>query len=244
MGSIYLGVDLQGLATEVLHSSQVDKHEDSATSGSSEDQPPTDTEEALPDQSQASEQYDHVVGFSSASPKLETNAPAETATLPESKSNRTQELTENQREQATQAYWKILTACVQEEALSRHAGIKSIANWQLLDYLTHHLNGHQDVVDLIEQLADLGVDQRVTFHAKQVLAWHLAGVQLNQRAVDLITDGPKADLSGPVAQSWQSAATQHRMEEKLIQEKHLGVASYLAHTYESFGQSTKTTPSP
>jgi len=238
MGSIYLGVDLQGFAADVLRSSQISEQEDLISADTSGDPLPSDTEETLPDPSQTGEQNDQVAGHRSASPKDEAVAPTEPAAPSETESNQLEDLTETQREQATHAYWKILTACVQEEARSRHSGVKNIENWQLLDHLTYRLNGHQGVVDIVEQLDDHGVDERVIFHAKQVKAWHLAGVKLNQRALDLITDGPKADLSGPVAQSWQSAATQHRMEEKLIQEKHLGVASYLAHTYESLGPSS------
>jgi len=236
MGSIYLGVDLQGFAADVLQYSQVSVQEDLTSADASEDQPAADTEEVPSDLIQEGEQNDQIAGASS---KLEEEAATEPSAPTETESNHVQELTETQREQATQVYWKILTACVQKESLNRHSGVKNIVNWQLLDYLTHHLNGHQNVVDIVEQLDDHGVDQRVLFHANQVLAWHLAGVQLNQRALDLITDGPKADLMGPVAQSWQSAATQHRMEEKLIQEKHLGVANYLAHTYEFLGPSSK-----
>jgi hypothetical protein len=64
-----------------------------------------------------------------------------------------------------------------------------------------------------------------------VLSWQQAGARLYGRAVDLLTDAPTDQLTGPFAQSWQSAATQHRMEEKLVREKHFSVASYLDFTY-------------
>jgi hypothetical protein len=45
----------------------------------------------------------------------------------------------------------------------------------------------------------------------------------------LLTDAPTAQLTGPFAQSWQSAATQHRMEERLLLEKRKAVESYIRH---------------
>ncbi len=239
MGSMYLGVDLQGIATDVLEYSQVmdfqsAETDELASADTSEDQPTVDTEEIPNDQSPASETSDHADDISGDSEEtVNTEAsPEATAKL---KLESTEELTEAERKKATQDYWKVLNACVRQETLGRKAGAKNFANWQLLDHLTHRLKGHQRVIDKIEQLDAHGVDPKVTLHANQVVAWHLAGVKLNQRALDLITNGPQASLTGPVAQSWQSAATQHRMEEKLVHEKHLGVASYLVHTYKTSG---------
>jgi len=230
---MYLGFDLQAVADEVLQSPQVAELQGMTLFGTSEDQPTAEPEETR------SEKNDHVASPTSPSSETETEesreATAEPTTPLETDAEPAEELTETQRKKTTQDYWKVLTVSVQQEALDRQSGFKNYESWQLLDHLTHLLKGHQRVIDKIEQLDEHGVEQRVTFHAKQVLAWHRAGVKLNQRALDLITDGPKADLKGPVAQSWQSAATQHRMEEKLIQEKHLGLASYLAHTYKTLG---------
>jgi hypothetical protein len=52
---------------------------------------------------------------------------------------------------------------------------------------------------------------------------------LFKRALDLLTDAPSAQLSGPFAQAWQSKATQHQMEERLLADKHQAVQSYLDH---------------
>jgi len=233
MGSMYLGIDLQGAAVDALQSSQMIDFEDSTVSDTSEDQSTGDTEAS----SHAPEPASTESNKDAVSSRESTEANAEATTEPTaptvSASEPLQELTESDREKATLTYWKALTACLQEEAIGRQSGVKNIDNWQLLDHLTYRLEEHQSVVDKIEQLDEYGVDQKVTFYAKQVLVWHLAGVKLNQRALDLITNGPQASLSGPVAQSWQSAATQHRMEEKLVQEKHFSVASYLAHAYKT-----------
>jgi len=230
MGLVYLGIDLQAVAADVLQSPQMAEFQE-MTFGASEDQPTAESK-ATPNEARA-----HATNPNGASLETEAEgnleAAEESTASSETKSKPTEELTEVQRKKATQDYWKILVACVQEESLGSQSGFQAFENWQLLDYLTHRLEGHQQVIDQIKALDDHGVESRVTFHAKYVLSWHLAGTKLNQRALDLITDGPKADLKGPVAQSWQSAATQHRMEEKLIQERHLGVASYLAHIYRS-----------
>jgi len=245
-GLLYLGIDLQAVAADVMQSPQVAELHELTLFGTSGDQPAAESEET------SSEKSDHLAGLNRAPSEVETETEVEGNTeviaesmvaQPATESKPAQELTEAQREKATQDYWKVLTACVQEEALGRQSGSQNFENWQLLDHLTHRLEGHQRVIDKIEQLTDRGVEQRVTFHAKQVLAWHLAGMKLNQRALDLITDGPKANLTGPVAQSWQSAATQHRMEEKLIRERHLGLASYLAHASKTLG-SAKQAASP
>jgi hypothetical protein len=72
----------------------------------------------------------------------------------------------------------------------------------------------------------------VMAYAKKARAWHDDGAKLFGRAVDLLTDAPTAQLSGPFAQSWQSAATQHKMEARLLAEKHAAVKTYLSHAYE------------
>jgi len=232
-GLLYLGVDLQEVAADVLQSPQVAELHELTLFGASGNQPTEEPEETL------SEKNDSVVDPTRAPSETEVEenleAVSETSAPPETGSKTEQELTQTQREKVTQKFWKVLTNSVQKEANGRQSSFRSFGNWQLLDHLTHRLEGHKSVIDAIEQLDEHGVEQRATFHAKQVLTWHRAGVKLNQRALDLITDGPKADLQGPVAQSWQSAATQHRMEEKLIQEKHLGVASYLTHIYKTPG---------
>jgi len=102
-------------------------------------------------------------------------------------------------------------------------------NWALFEYLTLRNKGHQDAADAIEVLDVRGVDGHVTAYAEKALAWHREGAELFKRASDLLTDAPSAQLSGPFAQAWQSKATQHQMEERLLAEKHQALQSYLDH---------------
>lgn len=102
-------------------------------------------------------------------------------------------------------------------------------NWALYEYLTLRNQGHQDAADAIEALDVRGVDGHITAYAEKALAWHREGAELFKRALDLLTDAPSAQLSGPFAQAWQSKATQHQMEERLLADKHQAVQSYLDH---------------
>jgi hypothetical protein len=108
-------------------------------------------------------------------------------------------------------------------------------NWALYEYLTLRLKGHQTTADSIAALDSRGVDGHVTAYAEKALAWHREGTDLFKRALDLLTDAPSAQLSGPFAQAWQSKATQHQMEERLLAEKHQAVQSYLDHGNHSGG---------
>ena len=103
----------------------------------------------------------------------------------------------------------------------------------MFDYLTGRKDGHLKAAAAIAALDSRGVDDHVLAYAKKARAWHTDGAKLFGRAVDLLTDAPTAQLSGPFAQSWQSAATQHRMEARLLVEKHQAVDSYLRNAYPS-----------
>ena len=239
LGSMYLGVDLQQLATHALQGSQTVDLSLLGLSGTSDEQAPTDDEAPASDELLQGSSESHATELAGGLESENTGAANEEESTQASEEQLASpveiELTEAEREQATLAYWTALAACVQEESLSRRSVGKAGESWQLFEYLTYRKENHQRAVDQIEQLDSRGVDPKVTDHAQQVIAWHTSGVKLYQRSLDLLTDGPAGDLSGPSAQSWQSAATQHRMEEKLVQDKHLGVASYLTHTYKSLG---------
>ena len=140
-------------------------------------------------------------------------------------------LSDADRQLATKEYWDVLRQSMLAEAEGRSTCISDPSNWQLFDYLNHRSKGHQRVIDKLDELDERGVDQRLLIHGHQVRSWNLAGTQLFSRAVDLITNGPSTELEGLFAQGWQSAATQHRMEEKLVLEKHHVVAGYLEHVF-------------
>jgi hypothetical protein len=141
-------------------------------------------------------------------------------------------ITDQQREALTKAYWEALAACMQDEVKNRVPAIDAEGNWQLFDYLTGRKEGHLKAAAAIAALDPRGVDDHVLAYSKKCRSWHEDGGKLFSRAVDLLTDAPTAHLSGPFAQSWQSAATQHRMEARLLVEKRQAVQSYLDHAYQ------------
>lgn len=138
-------------------------------------------------------------------------------------------LTPEQREALTRAYWDAINQCIQTETGARHMANQATGEWELYDYLSRRSAGHQTAADCIAKLNLRGVDAHIAAYAERVQDWHEAGATLFARAKDLLTDAPTAQLSGPFAQSWQSAATQHQMEERLLKEKHQAVQSYLDH---------------
>jgi hypothetical protein len=147
-------------------------------------------------------------------------------------------LTDAQRQALTLAYWEAVAACMQDEVAHRVPAIDAEGNWQLFDYLTGRKDGHLRAAAAVAQLDARGVDDHVVAYAEKARAWHEDGGKLFGRAVDLLTDAPTAQLSGPFAQSWQSAATQHRMEERLLAEKYVAVKSYLDHAYPPAAETT------
>jgi hypothetical protein len=138
-------------------------------------------------------------------------------------------LTPQQQQVLTKAYWDALQTIMDQEVAYRVSSIRDDGNWQLFDFLTGRKEGHEAASAAIAKLSRRGVDGHVLAYADKAKAWHDSGVSLFSRAVDLLTDAPSAQLSGPFAQSWQSAATQHRMEEKLLRQKSAAVKTYLEH---------------
>lgn len=138
-------------------------------------------------------------------------------------------VTPEQREALTRDYWQAINACIDAEATARRSAVNASGEWELYDYLSRRGAGHQSAADCIARLNLRGVDDHVAAYAEQVQDWHEAGATLFARAKDLLTDAPTAQLSGPFAHSWQSAATQHQMEERLLKEKHQAVEAYLEH---------------
>ncbi len=142
-------------------------------------------------------------------------------------------ITDEQRQALTLAYWQALNACMQDEVTHRVPAIDAEGNWQLFDYLTGRKDGHLKAAAAITLLDPRGVDDHVLAYSKTAQAWHEDGGKLFGRAVSLLTDAPTAQLSGPFAQSWQSASTQHRMEARLLVEKQQAVDTYLNHAYQA-----------
>jgi len=131
----------------------------------------------------------------------------------------------------TRECWLALTDCLRAETQSRTASQDGSREWQLFDYLTHRAMSHRQAGEVLRQLSFSAVDPRLVAHAQKYVRWQADGEELYGRSVNLLTDMSGSQLSGPLAQSWQSAATQHQMEEKLLQDKNAALAAYLDHTY-------------
>ena len=231
LGSLYLGVDVQAMAVGILEKADIEVPAILINGARPNEQAPgpeTATDE-LPQTIEETTTADSPNEVEPADVDGEVAVVEPTTTIDAVES----ELTEAERKAATQACWIALSECIQEESANRSKSIRDPGNWQLFDYLLHRKDGHQKVVDAIEQIDQRGVDPRLAVHVEQVLKWHREGAKLFERAALLLTDAPAGRLSGPFAQSWQSAATQHRMEEKLILNKHTSVASYLEHSYKA-----------
>ncbi|MEM8944388.1 MAG: hypothetical protein AAGD11_04330 [Planctomycetota bacterium] len=230
LGSMYLGVDVKAAAVGLLEKADIEVPAMLADA-SSNDAPSSETEStpAEPNADVASAEgpslteSDVAVDTDDAPVDQNADVSAPRPTPPV--------LSEAEQLVATKNCWLALSEAMKVESTNRAKSIRDPGNWQLFDYLLHRQRGHSKVVAAIEAIDLNGVDPRLKAHVAQVLVWHRAGADLFERATQLLTDAPAGKLSGPFAQSWQSASTQHRMEEKLILNKHRSVASYLEHAH-------------
>mgnify|MGYP006905787793 CR=1 FL=1 len=246
LGSMYLGVDVKEMAYVVLEQAQlVDPRRGAAYGEALPDEPgapeastssvdaatptaaPAASTTPAPLHSAESADPAAASGQSGDAPVAEPAAPRKAASF----FAREDLLTDQQRKALTLAYWEAVDGAMRDELGARSPTLGSDGGWQLFDYLTGRKDGHQRSASAIAALDGRGVDPHVLGYAKKARTWHEDGVSLFGRAVALLTDAPNAKLSGPFAQSWQSASTQHRMEERLLAEKHAAVASYLTHAY-------------
>ena len=226
LGSMYLGVDVQEMAVGLLERAQV-------ISPPAEPAPAPTIAATIPLAPVGTQPIAQPVSAPGPAPIAAPPTPQPTAPVAAS----TQQpaptdvlsLTPEQREELTRDYWEAINECINSESSSRHTANQDTGEWELYDYLSRRSQGHQAAADCIARLSLRGVDAHIAAYAERVLDWHEKGATLFARAKDLLTDAPTAQLSGPFAQSWQSAATQHRMEERLLKEKHQAVQSYLNH---------------
>ncbi len=239
LGSIYLGVDVKAMAAGILEKADISvpavlTEDEQAEVKSSTDQASPEDANAPTTGEPISDSSDSTDGESDLS--LTDSDAAEHVAV----SQEPTQLSDEEQRIATKQCWTALNAAMKSESSNRSKSIRDPGNWQLFDYLLHRKEGHEKVVEAIEEIDLNGVDSRLNAHVQQVLAWHRAGTELFERATHLLTDAPAGRLSGPFAQSWQSASTQHRMEEKLILNKHSAVASYLEHTQKPSAASSTT----
>jgi hypothetical protein len=237
IGSMYLGIDLKATLLAVLNHAQTSRT--AAPSAPSHEQSPAASAPEL-----------KAVAAPPGSEKLpqgEAQPPSATRQLPVSEPVRQPErqplppsaeppsltdvisLTEEQRRQLTEAYWAAVNQCMDREVTNRSSAVASSGEWDLYRYLTARHEGHLAAAEALGRLNRRGVDAHVSAYGRKAQSWHEEGAQLYARAKDLLTDAPTAQLSGPFAQSWQSAATQHHMEERLLAEKRAAVQAYLDH---------------
>jgi len=241
LGSMYLGVDVQETAITLLERAEVIEKPETpgaapTTAPLATSQAPVATQAAPTSTSDWSLKRPVQTGAHPAAatpavdPAIVPAAPA-TPPAPPAQESLADSLsfTPEQRAELTRAYWEALNERMKAEVAHRANRIAADGEWELYDYLTCRSDGHQTAAEKINQLSLRGVDGHVSAYAKKVQAWHESGSILYAHAKDLLTDAPTAQMSGPFAQSWQSAATQHQMEERLLKEKHKAVQSYLDH---------------
>jgi len=224
LGSVYLGIDMQRMAVAVLEQAQVvaPGYFNPITATSATEPPGTAAAEG---QQSVTTAADAVTSTESA-PAVE---PAKDVVA--GKAITTPKPTAAEQSKATRAYWDQLTAIMLSEAQSRVRGEGNPDEWELYDYLAQRKRGHDDSLAQFEKLEQFGVDERLLEHGEQVVEWHKSAIKLFDHALSLLSDGPGAKLTGPFAQSWQSKATQLRMEENLVIDRHRAIANYLDREY-------------
>jgi hypothetical protein len=234
LGSLYLGIDVQKMAVGVLEQAQV------VAPGYFTQVAAAPLGESTTGNPSPKDVPAHSTGEISASNVISKTAEAAPEAASESEvtadSNKLtveSEPTSEERVTATRAYWDQLTAAMVAEVQGRLRGEGNPEEWELYDYMSQRKRGHEAALAEFEKLEPLGVDERLLDHGDQVIAWHKAGIKLFGHALSLLSDGPGAKLTGPFAQSWQSAATQLRMEESLVVDRHKAVANYLDREYAS-----------
>jgi hypothetical protein len=231
LGSIYLGIDVQKMAVGVLEQAQVVAPGYFSQVAATSVQEPANESSAVDSQASLADDDAEAaagpVSFDAGSPAAPQPEPVAGLATPIVKP----EPTEAERRAATRAYWDQLTEIMLAEAHGRLRGEGSPEEWELYDYLSQRKRGHEVALAELDKLEAFGVDERLLNHGEQVVAWHKSGIKLFEHALSLLSDGPGAKLTGPFAQSWQSAATQLRMEETLVVERHKAVANYLDREY-------------
>lgn len=242
LGANYLGVDLRGVCASALKSADVEAPEWLADAEQAVDLVEANETETVPTSTEVADETGDATNPDAAAGQQESDqqdaAEAESprpVTVEEARARRRDALgylvplTDEQKVVLTHAYWTELLEIIAEEEESRRACIGDACNLQLFDYLSSRRAAHAKAAEAITELSTDGVDAHVTTYSSKILSWHQEGESLFGRAISLLTDAPTAQLTGPFAQSWQSAATQHRMEERLLIEKRAAVQSFLEH---------------
>ena len=242
LGSFYLGVDMKTMCASLLEQAEVISPgffdtQSTADEENAEQAEPT-AEDAVEGEATNSEEVAASSELGESSSDQESNTEQLATESADSDTEAVEEtiepeLSPAEKVAATKEFWKGLGQAIELEVARRTTNPGDPENWQLFDYLSHRAEGHEKALDTIDGLESLGVDPKVLIHTKQVRTWHQAGAKLYRRAVQLLTDSTNDSLTGPFAQSWQSAATQHRMEEQLLRDKHASLARFLEHSFKA-----------
>ncbi|QDS98364.1 hypothetical protein [Adhaeretor mobilis] len=227
LGSMYLGIDVQGIATSVLEQSKLIEtpagEVDQSFSGDTASDSATDEKGLV---------------LSGGSDSVEATEGAATPTWQEAINNAVNdhmppELPIEVQKELTGQYWKVLLNALEQAEVAEAQAANQIANMQLYDLLAQKKQLHVAALESLEPLDTHGVNSRVVSYSARLKQWNLDGVRLYSRAMDLLTDTAQAKLSGPSAQSWQSSATQHRMEGRLLKDRQAALKGYVNHWLET-----------
>ena len=243
LGGMYLGIDLVQLATTVLIKAEIVKPatantteantkitaESTAEIAETAPLPAPTTTEPAPLATETAEEGPTPKNSEQQFPEANAEDTLETPAAETLLGVALKEPTDLERRAATRKYWDLLTSSMVNEAQGRTMGLEQ--GWELYDFLAHRKSGHEKVLDTLSNFDPFGVDERLLGHGKQVISWHTSALKLFDRAINLLTDSPASGMVGPLAQSWQSASTQLKMEESLMVDKHNSLATYLDHQY-------------
>ena len=212
LGSMYLGIDVKTMAIGILEKAELIEP---GQFGTDEEATPTNapaedagTAEEASAGDRASEDMESIPTIEITEPDNNEDQTNENRSELSSDSGATDsngefvvQLTEEQRASFTRLYWEKLVDAMQQESTNRLSAIAENPSWQLFDYLKHRQKGHQQAADAILSLDKQGIDAKVLDYSQKALQWHESGVKLHKRAVQLLTDAPSSELSGPFAQS-------------------------------------------
>lgn len=226
LGAMYLGIDVKGIALSVLEKTELIEPTGSSAAAASDVQDAqgsaADTNLAATDTQGAETDAE-----SAKKPDVEQTW-QETITSAVNEHLPPEVPIEEQRE-LTRVYWESLLSSLDESQKAAVEASQFSGQPQLYDLLASRKQIHVDALERMEDLDAHGVNVRVVSFSAATKQWHEDGKKLYTRAMDLLTDTAKAELSGPFAQSWQSAATQHRMEERLLKDRRSALENFVEH---------------
>ncbi|MEQ8210443.1 MAG: hypothetical protein RH917_11480 [Lacipirellulaceae bacterium] len=226
LGAMYLGVDVKGIALSVLEKTELIEptgEESVAGVESTEIEQPVVAGDAS---TTLAENQDESI--------VPANEPAAEQTWQETITSAVNEhlppeVPVEEQRKLTRAYWEKLLTALDESKRAAAKASQFSGQPQLYDLLANRKQVHVDTLKRMDDLDTHGVNVRVVSYSAAIKQWHQDGERLYTRAMDLLTDTAKAELSGPFAQSWQSAATQHRMEERLLKDRRAALENYVDH---------------